>query len=70
VCERNGKELTLTWSSFKVPLRHWHYNTFVVPPQKEVAQRALSGAMATFALDEDGDVVSVQLLGRTFRRGK
>jgi CubicO group peptidase (beta-lactamase class C family) len=66
--KRNGKELTLTWSSFKVPLRHWHYNTFTVPPQKEVAQRALSGAMATFALDEDGDVVTVQMLGRTFRR--
>src|SRR5262249_18791001 len=29
----NGDALVLNWSSFQLPLRHFHYDTFVTPPK-------------------------------------
>lgn len=67
VIEDNGKGLSLAWSSFRVSLGHFHYDTFQVKAKDE-ANRRMNNELATFALDESGDVASVRFLGRTFRR--
>lgn len=67
VIEEKGKELYLAWSSFRVPLSHFHYDTFQAKAKDE-ANRRMNDELATFALDEDGNVGRVQFLGRTFRR--
>jgi CubicO group peptidase (beta-lactamase class C family) len=62
-----GAGLLLAWSNFRVPLEHFHYDTFVVPAGKEEARR-LEGELVQFALDGAGRVVTLRMLGRTFRR--
>jgi CubicO group peptidase (beta-lactamase class C family) len=64
---RKGTELTLKWSGFRVPLRHWHYETFIVGGEKKLTNR-LGGEFAVFTLDEGAEVRSMHFLGRTFRR--
>jgi CubicO group peptidase (beta-lactamase class C family) len=64
---RAGGGLALSWSSFKVPLRHWHFDTFAVPERKGGVSR-LAGELAAFTLDDEGEVKTLQFLGRTFRR--
>jgi hypothetical protein len=66
--KQQGEGLTLAWSSLRVPLKHFHYDTFVVPKQKERGPDHLSNAMAVFALDDDGDVKTLRFLGRKFMR--
>jgi CubicO group peptidase (beta-lactamase class C family) len=63
-----GKELALTWSSFRVPLKHFHYDTFIVPEQKARGPDRLSDEPAAFALDDDGEVKTLHFLGRKFTR--
>jgi CubicO group peptidase (beta-lactamase class C family) len=63
-----GKALALTWSSFRVPLKHFHYDTFIVPEQKERGPDHLSNALAVFALDDEGEVKTLHFLGRKFTR--
>jgi CubicO group peptidase (beta-lactamase class C family) len=65
-----GKELALTWSTSRVPLKHFHYDTFLVPPQKARGPDRLSDEMAVFALDDDGEVKTLHFLGRKFTRGR
>jgi CubicO group peptidase (beta-lactamase class C family) len=64
---RDGKELVLKWSSFTLPLRHFHYNTFLVDGGKD-SEGPLADELAAFSLDAGGNVAEVRLLGRTFRR--
>jgi hypothetical protein len=64
---RKGPGLTLTWSGFRVPLRHWHYETFGVGGEKKLTNR-LAGEFAVFTVDEGAEVCSLRFLGRTFRR--
>jgi hypothetical protein len=68
--KREDKVLTLTWGSFRVPLRHFHYDTFIVPPQKERGPNQLSDEMVVFALDDEGEVKTLRFLGRKFTRGR
>jgi CubicO group peptidase (beta-lactamase class C family) len=65
---QDGPALALTWSSFRVPLKHFHYDTFLVPQQKERGPDRLSDEMAVFALDDDGEVRTLHFLGRKFTR--
>jgi hypothetical protein len=51
-----------------VPLKHFHFDTFVVPEQKERGPDHLSNTMAAFALDDDGEVKTLHFLGRKFTR--
>jgi CubicO group peptidase (beta-lactamase class C family) len=55
--------LQLHWSSYQVPLQHFHFDTFVSRHPERLANE-----LATFALRPDGTVGSVQFLGRTFKR--
>ncbi|MFO0843111.1 MAG: serine hydrolase [Gemmataceae bacterium] len=68
VIEEKGRGLHLAWSSFRVPLAHFHFDTFQAKAKDEENQR-VDQELATFALDEAGDVARVTFLGRTFRRG-
>jgi CubicO group peptidase (beta-lactamase class C family) len=66
--KREGDALALAWSSFRVPLKHFHYDTFIVPEQKERGPDRLSDEMAVFTLDDDGAVKTLHFLGRKFTR--
>jgi CubicO group peptidase (beta-lactamase class C family) len=66
--KQEGDSLALTWSSFRVPLKHFHYDTFIVPQQKERGPDRLSDEMAVFALDDEGEVKALHFLGRKFTR--
>jgi CubicO group peptidase (beta-lactamase class C family) len=66
---RDGKELALSWSSFRAPLRHFHYDTFTVGDVKDGSRR-VAGEAVVFALDGDGRVATLRFLGRTFRRAE
>ncbi len=47
--------LVLRWSSFKGPLEHFHYDTFLI------GNEHLIGTMATFATGADGKVKSMEM---------
>jgi CubicO group peptidase (beta-lactamase class C family) len=64
----DGQALALAWSSFRVPLKHFHYDTFIVPRQKERGPDRLSNSTAVFALDDEGEVKALHFLGRKFTR--
>jgi CubicO group peptidase (beta-lactamase class C family) len=57
--------LGLSWSSWKVELRHYHFDTFEVrdPGRLDVE-------LVTFALNGDGTVGTLRFLGREFKRTK
>ncbi len=59
---KDGKA-RLAWSSFDVPLEHYHYDTFVVP-----ALNRLGKELAAFTLGTDGKVGTLRFLERTFKR--
>jgi CubicO group peptidase (beta-lactamase class C family) len=65
---QDGPALALRWSSFRVPLKHFHYDTFVVPEQTARGPDHLSNEPAVFALDGEGEVKTLRFLGRTFTR--
>lgn len=55
--------LTLDWSSFELPLRHYHYDTFDL-----VADAPMDAQQAVFHLGASGTVDEVRFLDTTFRR--
>jgi len=57
------KALSLRWSSFDTPLKHFHLDTFTVE-----AKGRIHGEPATFTLGPEGDVVRLRFLGQEFRR--
>lgn len=60
----SGVGLTLSWSSFTLPLQHWHYDTFLLSDEDlEIDD------LVRFSLDAEGKVASLELLGQTFARG-
>jgi CubicO group peptidase (beta-lactamase class C family) len=61
-------ELVVCWSSFRVPLRHFHYDTFLLPPNRGRDLGSLAGELAQFALNAEGSVTTLDFLGRTFAR--
>lgn len=56
-----GMGLTLAWSNFTLPLMHWHHDTFLLKDED-----AGIDELARFALDADGNITSLELLGQTF----
>ncbi|MGE0552613.1 MAG: serine hydrolase [Gemmatimonadales bacterium] len=62
----DGSGLALTYQNFRIPLGHWHFDTF----KAETAPNApFADAMATFQLDASAKVASVELGGLgTFQR--
>jgi CubicO group peptidase (beta-lactamase class C family) len=65
---REDKELALSWSSFRVPLQHFHFDTFTVAQEKGERPNRLTGEMAVFTLNGAGEVDTLRFLGRTFTR--
>jgi CubicO group peptidase (beta-lactamase class C family) len=63
-----GKDgLSIQWSSFTIPLEHWHHDTFRnIAPQQYV----LEGEFLTFNFEHDGAVRGMRWLGQDFVREK
>jgi CubicO group peptidase (beta-lactamase class C family) len=64
IAKEEGR-LVLTWSSFRAPLSHYHYDTFLAEGDSR-----LGGELLVFSLTAGGDVGGLRFLGRDFRRGK
>jgi CubicO group peptidase (beta-lactamase class C family) len=62
---RKKESLQLVWSTYRVPLRHFHCDTFALEKEREQL-----GDAVTFELGEDGEVATLRAFGRTFRKGK
>lgn len=56
--------LTLSWNSFRLPLAHWHHDTFLLKDEDAGVDE-----LVRFTLDADGNVTSLELWKQTFRRG-
>lgn len=52
------------WSTFKLPMEHFHYDTFIVNND------IFNNAPLVFSLDFAGDVTTMRALERTFRKRK
>jgi CubicO group peptidase (beta-lactamase class C family) len=63
VLERGG--LVWEWNTFRLPLEHYHYNTFLVKDESLFGTR-----MVVFNLNADGDVAGMKLMDMdiTFRK--
>jgi CubicO group peptidase (beta-lactamase class C family) len=63
-----GKDgLLIQWSTFKVPLEHWHHDTFrnIAP-----GEYVLEGEFLVFNFEADGAIRSMRWLGQEFTRHK
>ena len=58
----SGK-LTVHWGSFKMPLNHFHYDTFEINAPAPVGRQDV-----LFTLNKEGEVDALQLFGQPFRR--
>jgi CubicO group peptidase (beta-lactamase class C family) len=59
-----GGKLVWSWSSFRCPLEHFHFDTFDAPHEH------LVNVQVTFALGADGEVERFEAMERTFRKVK
>ncbi len=63
-----GKDgLSIRWSSFDLPLNHWHYDTFRGHAPGEYV---LEGEFLVFNFNADGGVLNIRWLGQEFTRQK
>ncbi|HKB41699.1 MAG TPA: serine hydrolase, partial [Gemmataceae bacterium] len=60
-----GDALLLAWSSWRLKLEHFHYDTFATPPPGRLGNQP-----ATFTLGPDGTPSRLRFLGQEFRRTK
>jgi CubicO group peptidase (beta-lactamase class C family) len=67
VVAKEGK-LTLKWSSYEKPLKHFHYDTFIVDEPDVRGASRLAGELTVFELNADGDPDVLRFLGRKFKR--
>jgi CubicO group peptidase (beta-lactamase class C family) len=56
----DGNRLVVGWQSYKVPVEHWHFNTFRAATVQGVP---LSGVMANFQLDAQAKVSALEVVG-------
>jgi hypothetical protein len=59
------KALRVEWSSFKLALEHWHFDTFKVAEPQPLVDDYL-----VFTLNADGAVTGLRWFGQEFTRGK
>ena len=62
--------LVLSWSRFEIPLRHFHYDTFLTPRKDLRLPAALRAETAVFEMNEDVEMSVLRFLGRKFTRKK
>ncbi len=67
---KKGESLVLTWSSFTIPLAHFHYDTFVTPASDPTLPMELRVAPVVFEMNEDAEMVILRFLDRKFSRTK
>ena len=67
VVSHTDKQLTLTWNETGASLKHFHFDTFTARPPKEAPWEKQS---VSFALDENGESVSLSLFGQAFTKPK
>jgi CubicO group peptidase (beta-lactamase class C family) len=65
---RKDGSLTLSWSSFRLPLENLHYSTFVTPPKGDRLTDSIRDETIIFEMNEDGEVSTLRFLGRKFTR--
>jgi CubicO group peptidase (beta-lactamase class C family) len=65
---RKEDSLWLSWSSFRLPLKHLHYSTFVTPPKGDRLSDAIRDETVVFEMNEDAEVSTLRFLGRKFTR--
>jgi CubicO group peptidase (beta-lactamase class C family) len=62
--------LVLSWSSFSIPLKHFHYDTFVTPSSDCALPADLRAAPVLFEMNEDAEIAVLRFLDRKFSRQK
>jgi CubicO group peptidase (beta-lactamase class C family) len=70
---REGDTLWLKWSSYQIPLTHFHYDTFLTPTKELqflLAEADLRAQLAVFEMNEDAEMSTLRFLGRKFTRDK
>lgn len=70
---RKGDSLQLQWSSYQIPLEHFHYDTFLTPTKELhflLAEADLRAQTVVFEMNEDAEMSVVRFLGRKFTRDK
>jgi CubicO group peptidase (beta-lactamase class C family) len=68
---RKGNALLLAWSSYQIPLKHFHYDTFLTPTedlQLLLAEADLRAESVVFEMNEEGEMSTLRFLGRKFTR--
>jgi CubicO group peptidase (beta-lactamase class C family) len=66
---KDGDSLRLSWSSFRLPLTHFHYDTFLTPRDRHLPAE-LRAEAAVFEMNADGEMKVLRFLGRKFTRDK
>jgi CubicO group peptidase (beta-lactamase class C family) len=61
---QDKEKLTLRWSNFKMPLEHFHFDTFTATGARELPP----DSRVTFRLNADGDVEEMTFLGQKFKK--
>jgi CubicO group peptidase (beta-lactamase class C family) len=70
---RKGDALLLKWSSYRLPLTHFHYDTFLTPTKDLrflLAEADLRAQPVVFEMNEDAVMSTLRFLGRKFVRKK
>lgn len=62
--------LALRWASWTAPLEHYHYDTFTLKGDSPLAREdpETGDDQVVFSLGADGEVATMRLLGRDFKR--
>jgi CubicO group peptidase (beta-lactamase class C family) len=71
--ERKSDALLLKWSSYQLPLAHFHYDTFLTPTkdvQFLLAEADLRAQTVVFEMNENAEISTLRFLGRKFTRDK
>jgi CubicO group peptidase (beta-lactamase class C family) len=61
--------LVLNWSSYRLKLEHFHYDTFTGKAGQDKDTNPLDDQKVVFQLGADGDVASLKFLGQEFKKG-
>jgi CubicO group peptidase (beta-lactamase class C family) len=70
---RDRDTLLLKWSSYQIPLQHFHHDTFLTPTknlQFLLAEADLRAQTVVFEMNEDAEMAVLRFLGRKFQRDK
>lgn len=65
---RKNNSLLLSWSSFEIPLSHFHYDTFLTPTKNLQLPLDLRAEPVVFEMNEAGAMSVLRFLGRKFTR--